>query len=72
MAPISPGQRQLGRPVTARQSDGLEDRAKEQTQERSETLAGILLFTITLPQYAAEQLPRLFFVKYKTGSCLFI
>ena len=68
----SPGQRRLGQPVLARQCTGLEDRAKEQAQERSQTSAGIQLFTITLPRYAAEQLPRLFFVRYKTGSCLFI
>lgn len=73
MAPTSsPGQGQLGQPVQEHQCAGLEDRAKEQAQERSQASADIWLFTIMLPRYAVEQLPRLFFVKYKTGSCLFI
>lgn len=55
-----PAQRQLGQPVLSHQCAGLEDRAKEQGQERSQTVAGIWLFTITSPWYAVEQLPRLF------------
>lgn len=73
MAPTSsPGQRELRQPMLLCQRAGLEGRTKEQVQKKSQTSAGIWLFPSTLPWYAVAQLPCLFFVKYKTGSCLFI
>lgn len=73
MASISPGQTQLGQPMPTCQCAGLEGRAKKEAQERSQTLAGIQLFTIhCITTVCWEQLPRLVLVKYKTGSFLLI